>query len=227
MFRSLQAMEFMRTIDLGDNLLLMLHCILLCLHNSVWIAFGFHACLWTFPHCLLNVTFSPSFRIFVTNTKKHNSLSSQGLTHERTARPQKCWLPMNLIALYQLIGNFNGRESENHLPMSAEFFSFFSDDFCDRKGTLDFRLWTSDFGLRTSDPISLSQSKLSAASLAQPNHPSKYTSRDSKKPVWRSRYLISYIVWKWDCRFVWSEVISQFLLTSSSEKYNIWHPRYI
>jgi len=40
----------------------------------------------------------------------------------------------------------------------------------------------SDFGLRTiEDPISLSQSKLSAASLAQPNHLSKYTSRDAKK----------------------------------------------
>ena len=45
MFRSLRAMEFIRTIDLGDNHLLKLHCTLLCLHNSVSIAFGFLAWL--------------------------------------------------------------------------------------------------------------------------------------------------------------------------------------
>ena len=150
----LQAMGFIRAIDLGDNHLVeaSLHTFVF-LNNSVWINFVFHVSVWTFPQCLFHTTFSPTFRIFDTSTRKHNSLSPQGLTHETTAQLQKCWLRMNLINLFQLVGNFDCRENKNPLPMSTEF--LFSDSFFGfwrlpwpRK---HFRVRTSDFGLRTSN----------------------------------------------------------------------------
>ena len=65
------------------------------------------------------------------------------------------------------MGNVNGGKSENHLPMSVDF--FFSDFLMTTVAENDFP--TSDFGLRTiEDPILLSQSKISGASLAKPNH---------------------------------------------------------